>query len=262
MVRGLGNDGMLTEIMKKDFIEFGKIILQISQHIRTNYLNVDSGCQKVFFFRICTSVLDCDDNFIQKSDAAGKLGIHPTLKVIAASRILAYGISGNFVNDSLCISESTALECMKRFCTSVVRIFAEEYLRSPNEDDIERLLTENGQKGIPGMLGSTDCMHWYWDMCPVAYQGQYSGKSKKPSLVLEAIAWYDLWVWHAYFGTPGSQNDLNILDASTVIRNMGYPSKQKFKYTLNGNSYKQLYYLADGIYSSWTCFMKNYTRTH
>ncbi len=32
--------------------------------------------------------------------------------------------------------------------------------------------------GEPGMVGSLDCMHIGWYLCPVALQGQYEGKEK------------------------------------------------------------------------------------
>ncbi|GAA0167180.1 hypothetical protein LIER_22170 [Lithospermum erythrorhizon] len=42
----------------------------------------------------------------------------------------------------------------------------EEYLRRPNDNDITRLLAKAEQRGVPGMLGSIDCMHWEWKNCP------------------------------------------------------------------------------------------------
>jgi hypothetical protein len=31
------------------------------------------------------------------------------------------------------------------------------------------------------------------------------------SIILEAIADQSLWIWHAFFGTVGSNNDINVL---------------------------------------------------
>src|SRR5438309_395455 len=38
-----------------------------------------------------------------------------------------------------------------------------------------------------------------------------------PTIVLEAVASYDLWIWHAFFGMPGSHNDINVLDRSPLF---------------------------------------------
>jgi len=93
----------------------------------------------------------------------------------------------------------------------------EEYLRSPNEADIENLLSVNAKRGFIAMIGSIDCMHWRWKNCPAALAGQYKGKEKKPTVVLEAWADQSLWIWHCNFGSPGSLNDINILDQSPVF---------------------------------------------
>ena len=48
---------------------------------------------------------------------------------------------------------------MKIFCHVIIEIFGQVYLRSPNENDIERLLSKSAQRGFLVMLESLDCMH-------------------------------------------------------------------------------------------------------
>ena len=48
----------------------------------------------------------------------------------------------------------------------VVDVFFEEYLRKPNNEDIDRLLAHGKCRDFPDMLGSTDHMHWKWKNCP------------------------------------------------------------------------------------------------
>jgi len=63
------------------------------------------------------------------------------------------------------------------------------------------------------MLGSTDCMHREWENCPVAWQGQYRrGDHRKPTIILEAVALQDLWIWHTFFRVASSNNDINVLN--------------------------------------------------
>ncbi|KAL5539453.1 hypothetical protein UlMin_044612 [Ulmus minor] len=118
------------------------------------------------------------------------------------------------------IGESTAIQSLKKFCRAVVEVFAEQYLRSPNANDVARLLHIGKHHGFPGMLGSLDCMHWKWKNCPTAWAGQYAGRSGSPTIILEAVVDYDLWIWHAYFGLPGSNNDINVLEASHLFTNL------------------------------------------
>jgi Plant transposon protein len=86
------------------------------------------------------------------------------------------------------------------------------------------------KRGFPGMLGSLDCMHWTWKNCPAAWKGQYTGKEAEPTIILEAIASYDLWIWHAFFGMPGSHNDINVLDHSDLFSDLenGHAPPAKF----------------------------------
>ena len=173
----------------------------------------------------------------------------------AALRILAYGDPSDKVDDPYRMAESTARESMYHFCDAVIEKFGAEFLRQPTNHDIEMLLAENAARGMPGMIGSIDCMHWFWDMCPMAFQGQFAGKGAKPSVVLEAIASYDLWTWHCYFGTPGSQNDINIIDSSPVTQNYINGTPSNYRFHLGSDSYDP-YYLADGIYPDYPIFVK------
>ncbi|KAI5334086.1 hypothetical protein L3X38_024219 [Prunus dulcis] len=100
---------------------------------------------------------------------------------------------------------------MKRFVQAVIDILGENYLRRPNNDDISRLLAEGETRGFPGTLGSIDCMHWKWKNCLVAWKGMYArGDHCDPSLILEVVASKDLLIWQAFFGFPGSHNDINV----------------------------------------------------
>ncbi|KAK3230174.1 hypothetical protein Dsin_002055 [Dipteronia sinensis] len=96
----------------------------------------------------------------------------------------------------------------------------DEYLRSPNTTDVARLLRIGKDRGFPEMLGSIDCMHWKWKTCPTAWAGQYGGRSGSPTIILEAIVDYDMWIWHAYFGLPGMNNHINVLEASHLFANI------------------------------------------
>lgn len=54
--------------------------------------------------------------FEHKANAAGRLGIHPLVKVTACFRHLAYGTSADQLDEQLQIAESTFLETRQSFC--------------------------------------------------------------------------------------------------------------------------------------------------
>ena len=55
--------------------------------------------------------------------------------------MLAYGVSGDLIDEYVRIAETTALEILKKFVIAVIDVFSEEYLRKQNNKDIARLLT-------------------------------------------------------------------------------------------------------------------------
>lgn len=174
----------------------------------------------------------------------------------AAIRMLAYGYSADCVDEYVRMSETTAMYYFKRFCKNIVEMYKDLYMRKPNQQDLEKLMKENEKRGFPGMIGSIDCTHWVWKNCPTAWQGQYIGKEGVPTVVLEAVASQNLWIWHAYFGAPGSLNDLNILDSSPIFADVVTGRSPKCPFEVNGNQYELSYYLADGIYPKYATFVR------
>ena len=85
-------------------------------------------------------------------------------------------------------SESTAMECMKLFCSAVYAEFGEYHLRQPTQEDFHEQLAIKSTLGFPRMFASLDCMHYEWKNCPMTWQGDYGDREGKRSIILEAIA--------------------------------------------------------------------------
>jgi hypothetical protein len=190
-------------------------------------------------------------------DATGKMGLSPLQKCTATILMLAYGSPADIVDEYVRIGESTTIECLERFVRGVNEVFGAEYLRRPNNNDVDRLLQMGEARGFPGMLGSIDCMHWEWKNCPVAWKGQFCrGDHGKPTIMLEAVASQDLWIWHAFFGVASSNNDINVLNQSNVFNDILEGQTPTVQYIVNSHPYNMGYYLADGIYPEWATFVK------
>ncbi|XP_059638569.1 uncharacterized protein LOC132280832 [Cornus florida] len=139
-----------------------------------------------------------------------------------AIRILVYGCVANHCDEYIKISESTAIETLMTFCKVVVAVYVEEYMCSPNEADITRLLREGEERGFLSIPSSID----YW------------------------------WIWHAFFGMLGSHNDINVLDHSSVFDSTVTCQIPLVNFVVNGHYYRMGYYLSDGIYPKWTTLMQ------
>lgn len=139
--------------------------------------------------------------------------------MIASLTQLAYGVSADATDNYVKIGESTAIKALKNFTRHIIELYQPEYLRPPNSAELECILKEYKARGFPGCRGSIDGMHWYWKNCPGGWSGQFTGKEASPTIVLEGAVSKNLRFWHAYFGMPGANNDLNVLHASPVFDN-------------------------------------------
>nr|GEX10870.1 putative nuclease HARBI1 [Tanacetum cinerariifolium] len=162
-------------------------------------------------------------NFFRvRPDATGRMSLSVIMKCTTAIRQLAYGTTADAFD---------------------------EYLHMTH--------------GFPKMLESIDCMQWEWKNCLVSWQRQYGrGDKKYPTIMLEAVASQDLWIWHAFFGVAGANNDINVLDNSLLFDDLLNDTAPVLPYVVNGVGYEKGYYLANGIYPQWETFMKSFTVTN
>ncbi|KAK9187712.1 hypothetical protein WN944_019110 [Citrus x changshan-huyou] len=147
------------------------------------------------FNRITNAVQGHDNYFMQRRDGVDRLRLSGLQKIIVVFRMLAYGMPIDASDEYIKIGESTTIESLKRFCRTIVEVFVEQYLRSPNTNDAARLL--------------------------------HVRKDGTPTIILEAVVDYDIWIWHAHFGLPGSNNDINVLEASHLFANLASEAYQK-----------------------------------
>ncbi|CAL8162102.1 unnamed protein product [Prunus armeniaca] len=209
------------------------------------------------YYFIPQSLYSDDDYFAQNKNCAGDLGLLPEQKFTAVIQMLAYGSSADQVDEIVRMGKSTILESLVRFCDAVENLYTRDYLHRPTPRDPQLLLQKAESHGFPGMIGSIDCMHWQWKNCLAAWQGDYGNRKGQKSIILEAVAGFDTWVWHAFFRVAGSQNDLNVLGQAPVFNDILRGEGPNITYQVNNTVYQNEYYLADGIYPRWTTFVKS-----
>ncbi|GKD57439.1 reverse transcriptase domain-containing protein [Tanacetum coccineum] len=49
---------------------------------------------------------------------------------------------------------------------------------------------------------------------------QMGATTAHPFILLEAVAFNDLWIWHAFFGVPGMNNDVDVLRQSSIFNDL------------------------------------------
>jgi len=217
------------------------------------------------FTRINDAVMG-KDPFIRYMDATKKLGIYPLVKLVGCFRYLGYGEAYDRLDEHLQISESALSKICKKFNSLVIKEFGPQYLnRCPTKEEREVMSAIMKGKGFPGAMCSWDCKHFTWKNCPMRLAGQHQGHSEggKKTLILESIADFRRYLWYVNFGDPGSLNDLNVLDKSSIVGAMlsGNLDLRSEQYKINGTVRDWNYFLVDGIYPKWAIFVNSYQIT-
>nr|XP_043630217.1 protein ALP1-like [Erigeron canadensis] len=194
------------------------------------------------------------------TDAVGRPTLNIFQKCTSAIRQLAYGSTVDQLDEYLEMGAQTSADSLNSFYKCVVQLYHAEFLRKPTQEDVNHVTAKyEAVHGFPGMLGIVDCMHWAWRNCPTAWQDQYTrGDKGHPTIMLEAVASYDLWLWHAYFGPAGSNNDINVLNESDLFDQLLQDRAPAVNFTVNGQQFTKGYYLADGIYPEWATLVKSF----
>jgi hypothetical protein len=65
----------------------------------------------------------------------------------------------------------------------------------------------------------------------------YTGHDSDPTIVFEPMASQDLWIWHCFFGLPGSLDDINILQRSHLFAKLASGDAPACNLSVNGLDY-------------------------
>ncbi|GJT28372.1 ALP1-like protein isoform X1 [Tanacetum coccineum] len=179
------------------------------------------------FNQIVTDVSNHDPFFHTNMDCTERQAIFGLLKCTSAIRQLAHGVHADFLDEYIQISERTSRTALDHFCQAVMENYGLEFLRKPSVTYIEIFYRHHEEKhGFPGIR----------DHGP------------NPFILLEAVTSQDLWIWHAFFGVDGSNNDINVLYQSPLFNDLKPGRAPEIPFVANGVTYRSEYYLVDGIY--------------
>eukprot|EP00804_Cyclotella_cryptica_P024859 CCRYP_020563-RA/>CCRYP_020563-RA protein AED:0.13 eAED:0.04 QI:11/0/0/1/0/0/2/0/201 len=153
------------------------------------------------------------------------------------------------------MGRSTARLCLRKLTKGVLCFsISDYYVRTPSKSDARKKVALHKKVyGIDGCMGCLDVTKIHWGACPVAWKGQ----GRFPTIGLEAVSDYNLWIWHNAFGFPGSLHDINVWDRSPLLESMldGSHDTIDFSFHIDGQKFDQLSYLVDGIYPSLAQFL-------
>nr|GEW44030.1 hypothetical protein [Tanacetum cinerariifolium] len=164
-----------------------------------------------------------------QDDCTGQRGISSLMKCTFAIRQMAYGSVPDSLDEYLQMGATTARKSLQNFCKVIMNLYGEEFVRKPTYTDMEKLYAYHDEKhGFLGMLESID-----------------------------SIASNDLWIWYAFFGVFGMNNDVNVLCQSPIFNDLKSGRAPDVPFVANNVLYKRRYYLTGGIYPQWSVLIKS-----
>ena len=242
-----------TELMSDPH---GKVSSQFRRAFRVPYLLFK---EKILEFSVRRWWPDWNQH---KVDAFGRPVAYLELNLLGALNVLGMGANHFSVSLQTNISE----EVHRTFFLEWIGLMASVkklFIYMPQDDlQLKFVTDEYKSMGLPGCVGSVDCVHVGWDQCPVQYKNMYSGKEGYPSVAYEVICTSRKFIQSVSAGHPGARNDKHIVRTDKSVMELldgnGWLNSHTWEtQDCNGRTKvnKGMNLICDGGYHRWPCMM-------
>ena len=211
------------------------------------------------FIRLVQITRD-SDWFSEKKNCAGRQAAPLELKILSVLRVLGRGYCFDGVEELTLISAEVLRQFFHRFCFLFAKEKFADYCSHPtSEDEITTAMEVYTKLGLPGCIGSTDCVHVRWERCPAGQRSFHKGKEGYPTLSYEVTVDHTKRIMAATQGHPGARNDKTIVKFDGFVTNIHkrklYPDVPYTLCDAQGHiiQEKGLYLIVDGGYHKWRC---------
>ena len=198
-----------------------------------------------------------------KVDAFGREVGDLELKILGCLFVLATGNSQFQVSEKTDLSEEVHRQFFLVWLANMAST-KPEFIHFPLDDDGYRFVVDNyASMGLPGCVGSVDCVHIGWDKCPTQSLNLYKGKEIYPSVSYEVVCTSRKFIQSVSCGHPGSRNDKHIARTDVAITNLLLPQDwlgaKSWEVVNDADGAKKVfhgsYLLCDGGYHRWPCLV-------
>ena len=125
-------------------------------------------------------------------DASGCPAVDCRLLVLGSLRFLAWGVPFKQLEELSQVSEFTH-RCffLEEFLPWGCRLARDNIYLPRTPDELAAVENEYCRKGLPGCVGSVDCVHVHWDNFPSGFKGGCHGKAGTPTLAFKVVVAHD-----------------------------------------------------------------------
>jgi hypothetical protein len=120
---------------------------------------------------------------LRPRNCSGTEGVPLELKVLGVLRVLGRGTCFDGIEEISRASREIHRSFFHDFTRKFVEKYYDEYVSLPvSPDEVRKVMSIYERMGIPGAIGSTDCVHVKWEMCPAGFRNFCTGKEGYPTL--------------------------------------------------------------------------------
>lgn len=160
-------------------------------------------------------------------DVTGRKALSLELKILGALRVLGRSSTFDCIAELTNSSAEVHRTFFHQFCSVINRHFFNIYIKPPqNQEEIQRITSVYEKLGLPGCIGSVDCVHIHWDKCPAKHKNLYKGKEGYPSVSYEVVCDHTHRILSTTAGHYGSRNDKTIVRYDSFVTSIH--RKEKF----------------------------------
>jgi hypothetical protein len=199
-------------------------------------------------------------NARMKYDFCGRSICPIAIKVLGILRILGRNWCCDDVAEASGMGESTVRLNFHTFISNFVERYYDDYIHRPSGQKLANMMKVYEKMGLPGCIGSTDCVHVKWDRCPLSLTNLCKGKEGYPTLSYSCTVDHHRKILGVTRSNWGTRNDKTIVRVDTYITDVHkgkVNSEIDYNVLVDGGFKKMrgVYYLCDGGYHKWTCMM-------
>ena len=110
-------------------------------------------------------------------------------KILSCLRWLGRDECADSINEASnqLIAESTAYPIFRKFINGMVDKIYPCFVKFPTGAELDKVMHSYAELGLPGAVGSMDCTHIEWMMCPKAEKFAAKGKEGYPTLAFQVL---------------------------------------------------------------------------
>ena len=212
------------------------------------------------FEEICWKLKESGKFMKQEKDCCNQTTVPLEILVLGALRVLGRGLCMDDISELTNVSMEVHRVFFHKFCHYFGQIVFDEYCKPPESvNEMEYILKQYEALGLPGCIGSMDCVHIAWDRAPHKLRWKYIGKEHYPTVAYEVTCTHSRKIIACSKGFPGANNDKTIVRFDDFVQDIHKERKYadvEFKVTQADNTdemIRGLYLIVDNGYHKWRC---------